>query len=188
MSGSHMELSEIGVICLILLIILAIVQGLRLLWLIYTPTGEPRPRPTEIDLPKVPQTNVPTGRAARTTSALKRMVIMSGLKRDEHQLPSESQFAIGRFQNLDNGILIALDDRSISRRHALFEADDTAGEYYLRDTNSSFGTFLQLNGNFEKIQPDKRERIYNEDVIRFGSNVVVRFILPGDTRASSTQL
>jgi len=185
-----MELSEIGVIVLLILIVLAISQTLRLLWLVYAPTGEPRTKRTDVVLPDVPQSNVPSvGRGNTFANGTgKRIEILGGLKQQTMQLPPDQRFSIGRFQNMEQGVLVALDDRSISRRHALFDSNDALGEYYLMDTKSSYGTYIQLNNEFTKIPAEKRERIYNEDIIRFGNNVVVRFNLPGDTRASSTQL
>jgi pSer/pThr/pTyr-binding forkhead associated (FHA) protein len=85
-------------------------------------------------------------------------------------------------------VLVALDEKSISRRHATFICDEPIREYYLKDLNSSFGTSVLINGAFEKLTPDKQERIYNEDVVQFGNVVTVRLLLPCETRASMTSL
>lgn len=98
------------------------------------------------------------------------------------------EFTIGRFYNPENDILIGLDERSVSRKHARFIADDTTREYYIKDTASSFGTFLLINGQFEQLAANVQERVYNEDVIRFGNIVTVRLILPIETRGTVTSL
>ncbi len=61
-------------------------------------------------------------------------------------------------------------------------------EYYLKDTSSSFGTFILVNGQFEQIPANTQERVYNEDVVRFGNVVTVRLLLPAETRSAVTNL
>lgn len=116
-----------------------------------------------------------------------RMVVLSGvMSQDPIAFPS-NHFGIGRFRNEAESIFVAFDERSVSRRHAVFHADGV-GLYYLTDTHSSYGTFLRTGATFEFMQPGQRERIFNGDEVRFGQHVSVRFELPGDTRTSSTQL
>lgn len=115
------------------------------------------------------------------------LVVLSGLlNRDVIPLPG-NQFGIGRFRSEPDKILVALDERSVSRRHAVFHADGI-GLYSLTDTHSSYGTFVRKGVTFEPLQPGQREPLYNGDEVRFGQHVTVRFELPGDTRSSATQL
>jgi pSer/pThr/pTyr-binding forkhead associated (FHA) protein len=142
-------------------------------------------------MPTTPQGGL-TPAPAYTPTAPKvtagKIVIISGLNNlTEIPLPNNN-FGIGRFYHPENNILVALDDKSISRRHATFSGDDLLREYYLTDTNSSYGTNLRKDGQFQLLKPGQRERLYNDDVVQFGNNVTVRFVLPGDTRAAATRL
>lgn len=122
------------------------------------------------------------------SAGIGKMLILAGVEGvSEIALPAK-EFNIGRFYNPDNDILIGLDERSVSRKHARFIADDTTREYYIKDTASSFGTFLLINGQFEQLAANVQERVYNEDVIRFGNIVTVRLILPIETRGTVTSL
>lgn len=170
----------------------ATVQTLYLLWLRYAP-GEPREQrqPNQPIMPRVPYSNVPAGGAYPNQPVMEgsmgTMIVLQGAEQRDLPLPAQ-EFRIGRFQDQDNRILIALDDRSVSRRHALFSGNDGLREYYLTDTDSSFGTYIQIDNQFERLPPNSRRRLYNEDVVKFGSNVVVRFMLPCDTRKSGRGL
>jgi len=82
---------------------------------------------------------------------------------------------------------VAFDEKSISRRHAIFMGDESLGEFYLTDTNSSYGTSVRKENKFELLTPGQRERIYNEDVVQFGNSVTIRFLLPSATRAAATR-
>jgi pSer/pThr/pTyr-binding forkhead associated (FHA) protein len=116
------------------------------------------------------------------------MVVLRGISNlSEIPLPS-NDFGIGRFYNPDGNILVALDERSISRRHATFISDIPTREYYLTDTHSSYGTRIQIGNRFETLTPGKAQRIYNEDVIQFGHIVTVRFTLPCQTRPTGTRM
>jgi len=111
-----------------------------------------------------------------------RFVVMAGLANiKDFQLPG-SEFGIGRFQNVDQGITLPIDEKSISRYHAAFTADEALREYYLMDTNSTYGTFLLKSGQFEQLPPNQQVRVYNDDVVQFGSKVRVRLVLPSETR------
>lgn len=133
-----------------------------------------------VDSPPAPRTG--------TGGAVGKMIVLAGLDTmREISLPSPS-FFIGRFYSPEANVLVALDEKSISRRHAAFICDEPIREYYLKDLNSSFGTAVLINGAFEKLTPDKQERIYNEDVVQFGNMVTVRLLLPCETRASMTSL
>lgn len=90
------------------------------------------------------------------------------------------EFGIGRFYNADDNILIALEERSISRRHAFFSSN--GDEHYLTDLHSAYGTAVVINNNYVTLVPDRPERIYNGDLAVFGQTVKVRFRLPGETR------
>ncbi|MBC7811087.1 MAG: FHA domain-containing protein [Burkholderiales bacterium] len=199
------------------LALIAVYQILYLIWLAKAPTRKETPRPTSPIMPSIgapmreslapvpqqvqrPAPMMDAGRTvaaapalaaqnfARPTESVGKLIVMGGLKdRSEIALPSEN-FSVGRFYNPGNNILIAMDEKSVSRKHANFICDERIREYYLVDTHSSFGTFIMLNGFFEQLPPNKQERIYNEDIVRFGNAVTVRLVLPCETRAAMTRL
>lgn len=107
---------------------------------------------------------------------------LSGIK--EIPLPS-SDFAVGRFVNEEHGVTMAMDEKSVSRKHAVFTADEAIREYYLMDTGSTYGTFINKNGRFEQLPANIQMRVYNEDIVQFGSNIRVRLLLPCETRAEA---
>jgi hypothetical protein len=114
-----------------------------------------------------------------------KMAVLSGLENtDDIPLPN-ANFMIGRYYHPENNIHIALDEKSISRRHAHFQGDDTRREYTLTDTNSSYGTALRANDKLQALAPGQKFRIYNGDVVQFGQQVTVRFSLPGDMRPAA---
>jgi hypothetical protein len=174
------------------LAVIAVLQILYLLALSVAPGGRRKPvkQPSAPIMPTTPQGGLnpaPSYSAAPVVSAGK-MVILGGLSNlTEIPLPNNN-FGIGRFYHPENNILVALDEKSISRRHATFSGDDTLREYYLTDTSSSYGTGIRKDNQFQLLTPGKRERVYNEDVVQFGNSVTVRFVLPGDTRAAATRL
>ncbi len=114
-----------------------------------------------------------------------KMAVMAGLiNTDEIPLPNNN-FIIGRYYHPENNIHIALDEKSISRRHAQFQGDDNRREYTLTDTNSSYGTALRVGDKLQPLPPGQKFRVYNGDVIQFGQQVTVRFTLPGDLRPAA---
>lgn len=158
----------------------------------------PHQQPMEGQMPPYGQQPPPYGQqpppqpvaAPRMSAAVGKFIVLSGLPENHPKdmaFPS-AEFVIGRFLSPENNVLIALDEKSISRRHAVLTCDEATREYYLRDTNSSFGTSIMINGVFEPLTPEKQERIYNEDVIQFGNVVTVRVLIPSETRASLTNL
>jgi pSer/pThr/pTyr-binding forkhead associated (FHA) protein len=117
-----------------------------------------------------------------------KLVVIGGLKeQQEIPLPS-ARFGIGRFFSPESNIAVALDEKSVSRKHAVFLADEQIREYYVIDTHSTYGTYLMINGSFQQLTPDKQERVYNEDVVQFGNAVRVRLLLPCETRGAMTRL
>ncbi len=177
------------------LFILAVLQMVYIIWLTLTRNRRENTRqPSSPIMPTNPQsayatnhpTNVPSGGGR---SAYGRLVILSGGVRGPSEIPlPSSEFIIGRFYNPEQKVLIALDEKSISRRHAVFSSDDATREYRLIDSGSSYGTAIRKEGKFEAIKPDQPERLYNDDVVMFGTSVTVRFVLPGDTRSAATRL
>lgn len=108
------------------------------------------------------------------------MTVLEGIPgTTEIRLP-KSSFSLGRFYNPDEDILIALDERSISRRHAYFSAE--GNNFYLTDIGSSYGTAIYMNDTYVNLSPDQREQVYNGDVVLFGNTVKVQLRLPGQTR------
>lgn len=189
------------------LFILALLQGLYVIWLNIT---VPRDRETTVKQPSSPvmpthptdriNTSTPGQRQTRNqpetpaTDVMPmenfngKMIVLSGLPNvSEITLPG-ANFAIGRFYNPDFNVLVAMDERSISRRHAVFSVDEMRGHVYLTDTNSSYGTTIRKGNDFVLLTPGQQEQIFDGDVVQFGNVVTVRFVLPGDTRSSATQL
>lgn len=116
-----------------------------------------------------------------------KMIMLNHPKgRKEIKLPSSPSFGLGRFYNREYNILIALDERSISRRHAVLSMDASSNQFYLTDTNSSYGTAIQRGETFTPMTPGEEERIYHNDIVQFGRSLTVQFILPGPTRQSVT--
>lgn len=108
------------------------------------------------------------------------MTVLEGIPgTTEIRLP-KSSFSLGRFYNPDEDILIALDERSISRRHAYFSAE--GNNFYLTDIGSSYGTAIYMNDTYVNLSPDQREQVYNGDVILFGNTVKIQLRLPGQSR------
>jgi hypothetical protein len=117
-----------------------------------------------------------------------RVSIIAGLPGQEFPLPG-TMFFIGRFYAPDQNVLIALDEKSVSRRHAQLRANPATREFYLSDLGSSFGTqLITPDGATNRLQPSREERIYHGDIAQFGNSVRVRFLLPCESRSSVTQL
>ncbi len=124
---------------------------------------------------------------ATELDSLGKMVIVAGLEPREIPLPS-AQFAIGRFYSPENNVLISIDEKSVSRQHASLRVAGNGREYYLQDVGSSYGTHLFVEGRVDRLTPGQEARVYNNDVVQFGSAVQVRLILPCETRSAVTQL
>jgi len=183
------DVSQLIWIAIIILLVVAILQILYIFYLSVT-MREARPvrQPSGPIMPTNPQGmssgNMQTP-AVRIGSG--KMVVVSGLPGQKDIPIPGNNFGIGRFYGPENNILVAFDEKSISRRHAIFMGDESLGEFYLTDTNSSYGTSLRKENKFELLTPGQRERIYNEDVVQFGNNVTIRFLLPSATRAAATR-
>jgi pSer/pThr/pTyr-binding forkhead associated (FHA) protein len=187
-----MDFSQLLWIIPVVLAVVAALQIVYLLILSIAPAGRRRPvkQPNAPIMPTTPQGGLNPAPAytpaPKVTSG--KMVVVSGLANmAEIPLPNNN-FGIGRFYHPENNILVALDEKSISRRHATFMGDDNLREYYLTDTSSSYGTSIRKDNQLQLLTPGKRERVYNEDVVQFGNSVTVRLVLPGDTRAAATRL
>lgn len=136
----------------------------------------PAPSAPEIQQPVVTTNPMMSG------SSIGKFIVLSGLQGvTEVNFPS-NKFGIGRFHNPDANILVAFDEKSISRKHAIFICDEQLREYYLVDTNSSYGTHVMIDEEYKTLSPGENERVYNEDTIQFGNNVLIRLILPTETR------
>lgn len=180
-------------------VVLGLLLGLQILyygWVNLRPAGSRRPRrqpagpimPTRPDFTPQPQRqSIPELSMMEPMNEAK-MVILSGLPNaPEVPLPSGA-FAIGRFYNPGQQVMVALNERSISRRHALVRTAPSLNEYYLSDAGSSYGTSIRKGDQFVAIAPGQEQRLYDGDVVRFGMTVTVRFVLPGDSRAAETQV
>jgi hypothetical protein len=147
----------------------------------------PTPYPQQVPL-SIPPQPTPYAPARPAGGGMGKFVVLSGLDGPKDIAFPAATFGIGRFYSPENGVLVALDEKSVSRKHATFTADEAVREYYVKDTNSAFGTSIMVNGVFEPLTAEKQERVYNEDVLQFGNAVTVRVILPTETRATMTIL
>lgn len=177
-----MNFRLLTLIMAITLAAVALVQFLYITWLAYALRRQrPSRYPDMPVMPTNPQYDVPDG-------SIGKMIVLRGLPNLAEILLPSNEFGIGRFYNPDNNILVALDERSISRRHATFLGDESTREYYLTDTHSSYGTRIQVEGRLEPLTPGRGQRIYHEDVVQFGNAVTLRFVLPCQTRPKGAQL
>jgi hypothetical protein len=124
---------------------------------------------------------------ATEVETMGKMVIIGGLEPREIPLPS-AQFTIGRFYSPESNVLVALDEKSVSRKHAMLRIAAQGREYYIQDVGSTYGTHLIAEGRFDRLQPGVDTRVYNQDVVQFGSGVRVQLVLPCETRSAITQL
>ncbi|MFN8529041.1 MAG: FHA domain-containing protein [Anaerolineae bacterium] len=148
------------------------------------PTPAPTPVMTPAPPPAIPVPNLPQAASAGT----RKMTVLSGLPElFEINLPG-NEFGIGRFFNQERKVLVMFDEKSVSREHALFAYNAQLDQYFVTDKSSSYGTYVLVDNKFEPLSPERPERIFNGDVVQFGNVVKVRFLLPGETRASMTAL
>jgi pSer/pThr/pTyr-binding forkhead associated (FHA) protein len=188
-----MDTQELTWIIPITLLIIATLQLLYLFWLSATLNRKRRRKqPQSPIMPTNPQGHsrslFDTDGVPLQEGSIGKIVVLRGLSSmTEIPLPS-NEFGVGRFYNPEGNILVALDERSVSRRHATFVGDAPTREYYLTDTNSSYGTRIQINNQFEPLTSGKSQRIYNEDVVQFGNVIAVRFILPCQTRPAGARM
>ncbi len=188
-----MDVSQFIWIIPLALLIVALLQVIY--WIVLALTAGPHAQravrqPTSPVMPSNPggiNTSLP-GYATQAPSArtvIGKMVIVSGLPPKEIPIPG-GNFNIGRFYNPEQNVQVAVDEKSISRRHASFTSNDLLHEYYLTDNGSSYGTSIQRGNQFEALKSGQPERLYNEDVVQIGSIVRVRFMLPTDKRNTTT--
>ena len=188
-----MDLNQVLWIVPAVLLVIAVLQIVYLAILSLAPGGQRKPvkQPSAPIMPTTPQGGLNPAPAYAATAAkvtAGKMVILSGIANlMEIPLPNNN-FGIGRFYHPENNVLVALDEKSISRRHATFMGDDNLREYFLTDNSSSYGTAVRKDNQFQLLQPGVRERVYNDDVVQFGNSVTARLALPGDTRAAATRL
>lgn len=157
------------------------------LWL----TVAPGPRPRTVSAPPPPPAPAPAPRPRHVESddtiidrvggpvTAGSMVIESGLPQVMTIDFPSSEFRIGRFRDETQNILVALDEKSISRSHALLRGNPQTGEYTIQDIGSRFGTFIiSPQGVPEQLQQGEARRVYNGTIVQFGSAVRARLNLP----------
>ena len=110
-----------------------------------------------------------------------RLVVEAGLPEAKAFPLPALEFGIGRFFNEQQQVLMAIDAPSVSRFHAFFVGDEDLREYYLSDTESTYGTYLFKDGQLEQLPPNIPVRVFNQDVIEIGK-VRLRLQLPTETR------
>jgi hypothetical protein len=135
------------------------------------PAPAPRPRHVESDDTIIDRVGGPVTAGS--------MVIESGLPQVMTIDFPSSEFRIGRFRDETQNILVALDEKSISRSHALLRGNPQTGEYTIQDIGSRFGTFIvSPQGVPEQLQQGEARRVYNGTIVQFGSAVRARLNLP----------
>jgi hypothetical protein len=185
---------------------LAVWQVLGIIWVSLAPIRRRRSTPVGVVPPIMPTNPTGTmnyapnpggyggGSSAASPAggaAYGRMMILTGLPQQELRLPS-LRFGIGRYRDEPNNILLDLNEGSISRSHAQFRGDLGRREFYLMDVGkkgagSTYGTYIRMNGQMVQLKPRQEVRLYNEDVVRFGTVVTVRFLLPCETREAAAR-
>jgi hypothetical protein len=151
------------------------------------PAASAASRSTNIEPNREPVVQTRRSRSDKANAGM--IVPIAGLEQQTPiRLPSAAEFSVGRFPNPDQGVLVALDEKSISRKHATLTYDSGANAYFLTDNNSSYGTFVLLDNRLEQLTPGRKERIFNDDVVQFGNQVQVRLTLPTESRSNSTRL
>jgi pSer/pThr/pTyr-binding forkhead associated (FHA) protein len=89
-----------------------------------------------------------------------------------------NEFRVGRFASPE--VQLALDEKTVSRNHALVRGDPQTGQYSVQDLGSSFGTFIvPPNGAPTPVAQGQSYPLTNGTVVQFGQVVRVRFNLPG---------
>lgn len=187
-----MDLNQLIWLIIVALLVIAVLQFIY--WVILSLSSGPRARravrqPSAPIMPTNPSginTSIP-GYATQPPTArvnIGKIIIVSGLPPKEIPIPA-GNFGIGRFYNPEQNVQVAMDEKSISRRHAAFTSNELLHEYYLTDNGSSYGTAIQRNNQFEPLKAGQPERIFNDDVIQFGNAVRVRFQLPVDRRGAT---
>jgi hypothetical protein len=158
-----------------------------LFWIVATVTMRPDKLVRQPNAPIMPTNPAPRPKNTPPAITGASMVVTSGIPSPgELPMPSGS-FIIGRYYHPENNVMIALDERSISRRHAQFTGDDSAHTYFLTDLNSSYGTAFKRGEKLEPLTANTRVRVYNGDIVQFGVGVTARMVLPGESRADITQ-
>jgi pSer/pThr/pTyr-binding forkhead associated (FHA) protein len=91
-------------------------------------------------------------------------------------LPS-SEFRVGRFASPE--VQLALDEKTVSRNHALVRANPQTGQFSVEDLGSSFGTFIVQGGSNMPVPQGQSYPLTNGTVVQFGQVVRVKFNIPG---------
>src|SRR5690554_6769242 len=123
-----MDFSQLLWIVPVALAVIAVLQFAYWLILSIAPGGRSKPvkQPSAPIMPTTPQggLNPPPVYTPAPRVTAGKMVVLSGLANmTEIPLPNNN-FGIGRFYHPENNILVALDEKSISRRHATFMGGD----------------------------------------------------------------
>jgi pSer/pThr/pTyr-binding forkhead associated (FHA) protein len=91
---------------------------------------------------------------------------------------------VGRFASPE--VQLALDEKTVSRNHALVRANPQTGQYTVEDLGSSFGTFIVQGGSNTPVPQGQPYPLTNGTVVQFGQLVRVQFNIPGAGAAYST--
>jgi hypothetical protein len=124
-------------------------------------------------------------RQAPPPSAAPALAIIGGPEAGRQvPIPADS-FGIGRYENPESNVAVGLEERSVSRSHAFIRFDPASRQYFVQDLGSTYGTFVMVDGQPRKLVPGREERIYNQDILQFGSLVQARITLPIEMRPSA---
>lgn len=151
------------------------------------PASEPAPAPIAAAPPPAPRAAPAAApvRQAPPPSAAPALSIIGGPEAGRQVSIPPDSFGIGRYENPESNVAVGLEERSVSRSHAFIRFDPASRQYFLQDLGSTYGTFVVVDGQPRKLVPGREERIYNQDILQFGSLVQARITLPIEMRPSA---
>lgn len=156
-------------------------------WLLIAPgprVQQPMSAPPPMPAPKAPPMQLETDdtiidRIPAGPTGPASMTIEAGLPGVGMIVFPSAEFRVGRFRDDAQNVLVALDEKSVSRSHALIRGNPQTGEYYIQDIGSRFGTSIVTpQGGIEKLNQGETRRVYNGTIVQFGSAVRARINLP----------
>lgn len=143
------------------------------------PASAPPPPPPSRPAPVLESDDTIIDRVPAAATTMGSMTVESGLPGVTTIEFPAAEFRVGRFRDEAQNVLVALDEKSVSRSHALLRGNPQTGEYYLQDIGSRFGTFIVTpQGTVEQLHQGETRQVYNGTVVQFGSAVRVRLNLP----------
>lgn len=115
-----------------------------------------------------------------TVLEVMQLIVKNGSNAEKIYDLKSGEVYVGRLENPEEGILIALDEKSVSRRHAKLTANNEIDELSIQDCGSSYGTQL-FHGDAPplSLEANKEYVLRNGDILQFGSLIQAQVVLPG---------